>query len=245
MEKTNFKRIGILGGMGPEATLALYSLIITNTPAKSDQEHIPVIINSNSETPDRTRHIVYGEESPLPYLIKGSQLLQNAGADMILIACNTAHYYVTQITPEIDIPILHMLDITASSIADDAKERAIENPSVGVLATTGTIRSELYRKSLEKYGLTTLIPTEREQEELVMEGIYGKEGVKAGFHKRPAELLKEAALRLEQRGANYIIAGCTEIPLVLEQSMINVKLVNSMEVLAIEAIRKASGGAYL
>ncbi|MFA5713771.1 MAG: amino acid racemase [Bacteroidales bacterium] len=233
------KRIGILGGMGPEATLALYELIVKNTPARSDQEHIPTIINSNTATPDRTKHIVYGQESPLPYLIEGAQLLQRAGADMILIACNTAHYYIPQITPHIEIPILHMLDLTASFIAEEAKKGGVEKPSVGVLATTGTIRSQLYKNSLEKFSLNVLIPTSTEQEELVMEGIYGKEGVKAGFHRQPAKLLQKAAHLLEERGANFIIAGCTEIPLVLTESMVGVKLVNSMEVLAKEAIKLA------
>ena len=87
----NIKSIGILGGMGPEATLHLFNLIIKNTPASKDQDHIPVIIYNNPLIPDRTMHIVYNEESPLALLIEGAQHLERAGADMILIACNTAH----------------------------------------------------------------------------------------------------------------------------------------------------------
>ncbi|MDD2584936.1 MAG: amino acid racemase [Bacteroidales bacterium] len=245
MNKKTGKTIGILGGMGPEATLALYKLIIDNTPAKKDQDHIHVIINSNPAIPDRTLHIVYGQESPLPLLKEGALLLEKAGAQMILIPCNTAHYFVPEISKAIKIPILNMLDITCKYIALQAKKLPEYNGAskipVGILATTGTIKTALYQNYLEKQNLEYIIPTEQEQESIVMEAIYGKRGVKAGYHKEPAQLLKQAAILLIDRGAKFIIAGCTEVPLVLTHKMVSVPLVNSMEVVAKEAIRVAKG----
>ncbi len=238
------KTIGILGGMGPEATLSLYSLIISKTPAKKDQDHIHVIINSNPAIPDRTRNIVYGEESPLAMLKEGAILLEKAGASMILIPCNTAHYFIPQIIDSISIPILHMLDLTCEYIGKEvvssAEYASFSKVPVGILATTGTIRTGLYQKYLEKYNLEAVLPTEQEQESIVMEAIYGENGVKAGYHKEPAKLLTEAAAILVKRGARFIIAGCTEVPLVLTQEMVSVPLINSMAVLAQEAVNLAS-----
>lgn len=227
------KTLGILGGMGPEATLCLFSLIIKNTDAAKDQEHIPVIIYNNPQIPDRTKHIVYGEESPLPMLIEGAKFLEKSGADAILIPCNTAHFYAPQIKELIAVPIIDMIETTAKFI----KDREGESCKVGVLATTGTIRSNLYQKSLAKEGIDSITLSPEEQEELVMEAIYGKKGVKAGFKKYPALLLKEAASLLCDRGAQYIIAGCTEIPLVLTGKELKCNFVNTMELLAREAIK--------
>lgn len=243
MDNKTKKTIGILGGMGPEATLCLYNLIIKNTPAKKDQDHIHVIINSNPVIPDRTRNIVYGEESPLPLLKEGAILLEKAGAQLILIPCNTAHYFVPELSKFIGIPILHMLDLTCKHIAKSAggltEYAGISKIPVGILATTGTIKTELYQKYLEKQNLESLLPTEQEQELLVMEAIYGEHGVKAGYHEGPAQLLKQAAQLLVDRGAKFIIAGCTEVPLVLTNEMVSVPLINSMEVLAKEAVNYA------
>ncbi|MFA6770886.1 MAG: amino acid racemase [Bacteroidales bacterium] len=237
------KKIGILGGMGPEATLYLYKLIINNTPAKKDQDHIHVIINSNPKIPDRTRHIIYGEESPLTLLRQGAIMLEKAGADMILIPCNTAHYFVPELSKSIMIPILNMLDLTckyiAQLVAASAKYSTAEKVPVGILATTGTIKTQLYQKYIDKENLSYVLPTEKEQESLVMEAIYGEKGVKAGYHKGPAQLLMQASNLLIERGAQFIIAGCTEVPLVLTPKMVSVPLINSMEVLAQEAVKLA------
>ena len=248
MDKKNKKTIGILGGMGPEATLSLYNLIIDKTPAKKDQDHIHVIINSNPAIPDRTRYIVYGEESPLEMLKEGVILLEKAGADMILISCNTAHYFVPELSKYISIPILHMLDLTCKYIAQSVQSRdeysgAIKVP-IGILATTGTIKTELYQTYLGKYNLESVLPTEQEQESLVMEAIYGRKGIKAGYHEGPAKLLQQAANLLVQRGAQFVIAGCTEVPLALTSKMVTVPLINSMEILAQAAVNSALNKPY-
>jgi len=227
--------IGILGGMGPGATSCLFDLIIKNTPAATDQEHVPVIIYNNPLIPDRTRHIVYGEESPLKMLTAGAQILENAGASLIIIACNTAHYYIPEMLPKINIPILNMIDLTSDYICKTMiNGRPIK---AGILASTGTIRSGLYQKSLAKYGIEPLLLPDQLQEELVMEAVYGKKGIKAGYKKEGERLINEAVKTLVNSGADTIIEGCTEIPLVLKEKSSPVPLVNSMEILAKEAIK--------
>ena len=95
------KVIGVLGGMGPEATIDLFQKIVKLTPAKKDQEHIRIIIDNNPKIPDRTKAILYNGENPLPELVKTAQNLERAGADFIIIACNTAHYYFHKIQKEL------------------------------------------------------------------------------------------------------------------------------------------------
>ncbi|MDP3436117.1 MAG: amino acid racemase [Bacteroidales bacterium] len=234
-----FKSIGILGGMGPEATLHLFNLIIKNTPASKDQDHIPVIIYNNPLIPDRTMHIVYNEESPLELLIEGAQRLERAGADMILIACNTAHYYIKDIEPFISIPVMDMIALTSLYISARRDINVSGSIKAGILATTGTINTSLYQSSLIEHNIEPLIPTPLEQQELVMEAVYGKKGIKAGYKRVPKQLIIKAARLLIERGADVIIAGCTEIPIVLRGSDIEAELVNSMGVLAKEAVKKA------
>ncbi|MHC1779599.1 MAG: aspartate/glutamate racemase family protein [Bacteroidales bacterium] len=227
--------IGILGGMGPEATSCLFNLIIKNTPASTDQEHVPVIIYNNPLIPDRTRHLVYGEESPLKMLTTGALILENAGATLIIIACNTAHYYINDILPHINIPILNMIDLTSEYIYTTMKESG--RIKAGILASTGTIRSGLYQKSLESFGIEPVLLPAHLQEELVMEAVYGKSGIKAGYKREPEKLLGKAVKILNAAGAHVIIEGCTEIPIVLREKHSPVPLVNSMEILAKAAIK--------
>lgn len=246
MGANKFKRIGVLGGMGPEATLSLFELIIKATPAKRDQDHIPLMINNNPTVPDRTRHLLYNEQSPLPDLIKGAKILEQSGVNFIVVPCNTAHYYLPQLQSHLSIPILNMPDLVSKYVAKEATNRTLYPQDgslyVGVLATTGTIFTKLYQNYLKNYGLTALLLEPEQQEGLVMEAVYGKEGIKAGCHTKPAKLLKEAADLLIKQGAKFIISGCTEVALVLTQEMVEVPLINSLEVLAQEAVKIAMEG---
>src|SRR3989344_7801451 len=96
------KTIGIIGGVGPEATLDLYRWIIKLTPAKKDQDHIPTLIYSLPQIPDRTQALLYGGEDPLPYLVKAAKVLKRGGADFLIIPCNTAHAFIDQLQKQVD-----------------------------------------------------------------------------------------------------------------------------------------------
>jgi len=232
--KKRFKVIGILGGMGPQATIDLYQAIINKTPATRDQEHIPTIIFSYPQVPDRTEAIVGKGESPVPYLIEGAKLLERAGADFILIPCNTAHHFLPEVEKEVAIPIVNMIIETRDYILRE--KPGIKR--VGLLATTGTIRAKVYHRVFEEKGIEILTPNERSQEELVMRAIY--QYVKKSGDIPPAKkLLIEAGRKLIALGSEVIIMGCTEVPLALEPQDLPVLLVDPKEVIAELAVRMA------
>jgi aspartate racemase len=236
MEKS-FKTIGILGGIGAEATLDLYRWIIDLTPVTRDQDHIPTLIYSLPQIPDRTEHLLYGGADPLPLMIHTAQTLAKSGADFIIMPCNTAHAFLSDLQQQLTIPIISMIDETALVVA-----REIGGGKVGLLATTGTVKLQLYEKALRAAGLDVILPTETYQEDYVMEAIYGERGVKAGFTTgAPVDLLVAASHHLLERGAAALIMGCTEIPLALANTTLPIPLVNPTQIVAQAAVDVALG----
>jgi aspartate racemase len=223
--------LGIFGGMGPEATANMYQLIVQLTPAAKDQEHIPTLIYSFPQVPDRTSAIQSGDPSIVPYLVEGVTRLRRAGASFIIIPCNTAHYYYDDMQSAIDIPILHMIRETARYVA----QRYPQCRRIGLLATSGTIRSGLYEKEFAADGRQTIVPDEAVETGYVMKAIMN---IKAGTGKKESEdLLAAAAAHLEARGAEVLVLGCTEIPLAFNPGRAGVPVVNATRVLAEAAIR--------
>lgn len=230
------KIIGILGGMGPDATCALFDRIIKFTNAKCDSEHIRVIIDNNPKIPDRTSAILGKSPSPVPELIKTATNLQNSGVDFIVIPCITSHYFLDEVQKKINVPILNALKLTKEYI--DEKYENINK--IGLIATSGTVKTKLFQNLLDNKEV--IIPTEEEQDKYVMEIIYGKEGVKAGYRAgKVKDYLSEIVNRLKDRGAEAIIAGCTEISLVLSQSDIDIPLIDPLTVMAEKSVLIAKG----
>jgi len=223
---------GILGGMGPEATLECFKSIINQTPAKTDQEHLPVIIDNNPQIPDRTEAILHDGVSPVPLLQRSARRLESAGADFIIIPCNTAHYFIDKIEKVVDTPILNMIMATIEELQPDS--------IAGLLATSGTIETGVYDEySREREDVEIITPTERDQN-IVMEVIYGEKGIKAGYKttKNKNKLLKVAA-GLKKRGAQAIIAGCTELRLVLSSSDLdNLKLLRPIDIISEKTVQR-------
>lgn len=230
--------IGILGGMGPEATNRLCALITELTPVSKDQEHIPVITFNNSLIPERVGAISGHTKSPLPEMIRTARVLEQAGADMLLMPCNLAHYFIDEVQSEIHVPLLNMIEETVKFVV--ARHAGVRK--VGLLASTQTIKHGLYHNSFAQYQREVLSPEASEQQSKVMEAIYGRHGIKSGYKDGPRALLMEAALKLATEGAQLIIAGCTEVSLVLEQSNLPFPVVDPMEVIARVAIEKARAG---
>ncbi len=228
------KIIGIVGGMGPEATADLFMKIIKATPAKIDQEHIRVFIDNNTNIPDRTRAILGQGPSPLPALLDTVAKLKAAGAEILIMPCNTAHIYYPEIAEGAGVEFLHMMESTVNYI----KQNYPEAQKVGILATSGTIESKLYHKVLEKNQLIPIAPVP-EQQARVMDAIYSDWGVKAGFYDRSKEYFIGVGNTLIKQGADVIIMGCTEIPLALRNGDLAVPLVDATEVLAITAVQHA------
>jgi len=223
--------LGIFGGMGPEATANMYQLIVKLTPAKRDQEHIPTLVYSLPQVPDRTTAIEGNDPAIVPYLVEGVTRLRDAGASFIIIPCNTAHYYHDKMQAAVDIPILHMIRETARAVAG----RFPESRDIGLLATSGTIRTHLYEREFAALGRRTIVPEEAVERDFVMKAIAL---IKAGnTGKESEDLLAAAGAHLEARGAQVLVLGCTEIPLAFNPERAKVPVVNATRVLAEAAIR--------
>lgn len=235
MANTRPKVVGILGGMGPEATGDLFLKIVRTTPASCDQEHLRIIVDSIPQIPDRTAAILGQGEDPGPILEAAARRLEAWGAELIVIPCNTAHYYHDRVTAAVRIPVLNIMDETAMAIRRNHPEVS----HVGVLASTGTLNTGLYRNALARHGLTEVQPSPATQAR-VMEAIYG---VKAGHHDAPRSLLIDAVDDLAARGAQAVVAGCTEVPVALVASDISLPYIDATLALAAGAVREALLGA--
>lgn len=227
--------IGILGGMGPEATLDCFGKLINNTVAEKDQDHLRIIIINNPKVPDRTQAILENGLSPLPVLIQGVESLKKAGADFVIIPCVTAHYFLNDLVKHCELPVLSLLDAVSNYIVGI-------NPKIykiGILATSGTIKSGIVKDRLEAEGIHTVVCSNKYQQQ-VMTAIYDIKN-KNAVRCQPeiTSSLVDAAQHLINNGAQGIIAGCTEIPLALSQSDIPVPYFDTLLILARAAIRRA------
>ncbi|HZG51751.1 MAG TPA: amino acid racemase [Pyrinomonadaceae bacterium] len=236
---TSISTIGILGGMGPEATNQLCALITAHTAVGKDQDHIPVITFNNSLIPDRVRAAYGGGESPAPEMIRTARVLEQAGADFLLMPCNLAHLFWGDVQAAVGIPILHLIEETVGYIAAHYPQCR----RVGILASTPTLDSGLYHRSLQKHGMQLLAPEADEQAEHVMKAIYGERGIKCGYKDEPRALLTGAAERLTAAGAELIIAGCTEVSLVLSSADSPFTVIDPLEIIARVAVARAADGA--
>jgi aspartate racemase len=228
------KTIGILGGVGPYATVDLFLKIIKATPAQRDQDHLRIIIDNNPQIPDRTEAILGKGPSPLPKMIETAKNLEKAGADFIVIPCTTAHYFLGDLEAEVSIPVLSMLEETQKAV----KEGFPMAGKVGLVATTGTVRSRIYHKAFEEIDWKVVVPDKTGQE-VVMDAIYGEEGVKAGYFEEPKKKVIKVARFLIDKGVKVILAGCTEIPLVLKSEDLSVPVLDPTHILAKAAVREA------
>lgn len=226
------KIIGILGGMGPEATIDLFYKIIKFTPVEKDQDHLRIIIDNNPKIPDRTAAILGKGEDPLPALQETAQNLEKAGADFIVIPCNTAHYFLSSIQESVNIPVLNMIEETAK----ETKKRIPQIKKVGLLASIGVYKSEIYHQHFKKFNIELISPQEKDKEE-IMKVIYT---IKAGdLSKRVKKNILKITQKLIDKGAEVIIAGCTEIPLILKEGDVSVPLIDPTQILAKAAFQKA------
>ena len=224
------KTIGIMGGMGPMATEDLMKKIILATPASKDQEHIPMLVDNNSQIPDRTKAIMGQGASPAPEMVKTAKRLMMAGADFIIIACNTAHYFLPEILPQISIPVLSIIDVTTNS----ALEKGFK--SVGLLATTGTVSTGLYQKKLEASGIQCITPS-ADKQHLIDDMIY--QGVKANNENYDTHAVKELLAEMQNAGAEAFILGCTEVPVAVSMYKLQGEFIDATDELAKAAIKFA------
>ena len=231
------KIIGILGGMGPEATLDLFQKIIKFSPAGKDQDHFRIIIDNNPKIPDRTAAILAKRENPLPALQETAQNLEKAGADFIIMPCNTAHYFISEIQKSIKIPILNMIKETAHHV----KSIFPSVKNIGLLATKGTYKTKLYNSFFNAKNIEILIPTPPEQDKIMDLIFMVKSGILSEEMKSQIINISEEQIK---KGAQAIIAGCTEIPLILKDKDIKVPIIDPTNILAKRAVEEAKNIIY-
>lgn len=234
-------KIGVVGGVGPAATVDFMDKVVRRTRAARDQDHIKMVVEQNPQIPDRTANLIGDGDDPTIPLYSTCKRLEADGADAIAIPCNTAHAYVARIQPHLGIPIINMLSETAIRIRSDHPRVR----RVGLLATSGTIRSGVYQEVLEAEGLTLITP-DLAMQDSVMEAIYGDAGVKAGFTTgRCRDDLLRAILHLRDKGAEVAILGCTELPLIAPTGRDRDELpplLDPTDILAHRCVALAQGG---
>lgn len=226
---TKKKTVGIIGGMGPGATALLFQKLIGYTDAKSDAEHIHIVIDNNTAIPDRTTAILNGENTPALCICESGKKLEQFGADLLLIPCNTSHYFYDYIQEQLTIPVVNMIAETAKVCLKHGYTK------VGVLATTGTCHTDTYARELVKFGIQTVYPDEDGQKK-VMEVIYDQ--VKAG-KKINASILDQTLKKMAAKGAQAFILGCTELPLAIKNGDFGYHFLDSLDILAKHAVEMA------
>jgi aspartate racemase len=226
----NDKIVGVLGGMGPAATVDFMATVIALTPAETDQDHVHMIVDNDPTIPARQDAILRDGANPGPAMAAMAKRLRDAGADFLVIPCNTAHAFASQVTAAVDIPLLSIIDVTVAACGAFDK--------VGLLATEGCLRSMVYQNAFEKIENELVLPSEDELRDFMDLTFRIKRGDKGDDV--TAGMLQLSSALLE-RGAQAIIAGCTEIPLVLHESMLEIPLVSSTDELARHTVAYARG----
>jgi len=219
------KTLGIIGGVGPLATMLIGEMIVRRTKAEKDQEHVHTIIDNDTSIPDRTAYILDNtKENPVPYLQRDAKKLAEYGAGVICIPCNTAYSFYEELQATTSVPVLHMIRETAK------RAKALRATRVGILATDGTLTTKVYQTALEEQGIIPVVPSATIQQQ-VMSVIY--DYVKAG-----RDVPKDVWVPIEQAmiGCDRIILGCTELSIVNKELKLGACYIDSLIVLAESAI---------
>lgn len=225
--KKKIEMLGILGGLGPMATVYFYEMLTEHTRAACDQEHIDIVVSSRASTPDRTAFVLgESDENPLDFMLRDARRLVEFGADLISIPCNTAHYFYDALAAEIDVPIVNIIYETVSHIFRMGAKK------IGVLATEGTVKSGAYEHMCRQIGLGYEVPCE-ENQAMLSEIIYGsiKKGKRADMEK-----FGQICDELRAKGCERLVLGCTELSLIKRDEGLDDFFVDSLEVLAWKTI---------
>ena len=227
--------VGVLGGLGPEATLDFYAKVLELTPAQRDQEHLHLLIDSNPGVPNRNDAVAGTGPSPGPALAAMAARLEHAGADFLVMVCNAAHAFQAEIKAAVSVPFISLIEETCA-----ATLQAVPGlTTVGVLGSSGCLDTGLYQTAFAERGVTPLV-LEGDERDIFMTLLYRiKAGDKSSEVCRVMRALTDS---LVARGAQVIVAGCTEVPLVLTADALPCPLVNSTDVLAQRTVFYAHNG---
>jgi aspartate racemase len=228
--------LGIIGGLGPEATVDFFGRVVRATPARTDQEHLRILIDNHPQIAGRVAAILANGPSPVPGMLASARLLQQAGADFLAVPCNTAHYFLPELQKQITLPFVDMI----TEVVQWLGRTPTTIRKVGLMASTATLQVELYQQPMRAAGLMPLVPPP-ELQELLMSFIFDlKAGVPHG-ELRPRVLRVMASLLAQ--GAEAIVAGCTEVPLLMGPADVPVAYADGNAILAEACVRYAMAGA--
>lgn len=219
--------IGILGGMGPLATLDFFSKVIAATPATGDEDHVPLLIQSDPRIPARPAAILSGARSPLHALLAGRDRLITAGAVALAMPCNTAHFWYPNLVQGCSVPFLSIVDACCNELG----ALAAPGDRIGIIATRATLAARIFDERLFKLGYAPMVPDDLEMDGLVVPAI---KLVKADHAAEGGHLIEQAVSSLLSRGASAVILACTETPVALDavQSELRSRCIDSTGALA-------------
>ena len=216
-------KLGVIGGMGPQATIQFCQRIVDLTDARSDQEHLPMLVLNDTQMPDRTAALLSGDRTGVEQrLLADARTLEGWGATAIAVTCNTAHAFLPQVQKELNAPIIHMVEETAQAL------KALGCGRVGILGTDGTLQTGLYHTALARWGIQVLSPPPEAQRE-VMTVIYDE--IKKGL-RGSEERFAVADRALREAGCERIILACTELSTYKDWHRLDGFYVDAMDVLA-------------
>ena len=224
--------VGVMGGLGPMASVYFYKMVVDMTDATKDQEHVDMIITNRGTTPDRSAYILgESDENPVYALISDAKKLETYGVDFIVITCNTAHYFYEKINESVNIPVLSIVEETVKYAKDNGHKK------LGILATTGNIKTELYQKMCDRFDMNYFV-LDNERQKRVMEIIY--DDIKSG---KPADMDKFNKLidNLKENGCDGVVLGCTELSILKnDNNLERCFYIDSLEILAKQTILKSN-----
>ena len=227
-----YKTLGIIGGMGPQATAKLFEKIVLKTDADCDQEHIHILIDNNTQIPSRPNFIMNNKnENPKHELIKSAKKLESIGADFLIMPCNTAHYFYNDIVEVINIPFLNMIDLTLKHL----EENYPYIKKVGLLSTEGTIQAKIYDQVFRTSNIEILKPKEKDQNHI--NNLISS--VKQGITDHNLSCFYSTIDNMVDEGVELFIAACTEISVALDLYDLKGTFVDPLDILTSNAIKLA------
>lgn len=216
------KVIGVLGGMGPEATILMMSRLLAATPAKDDFDHIPLLVDNNTQVPSRIAHLIERTGvDPTPVLVAMAKKLEAGGAELLAIPCNTAHSYFEAIANAVQVPVLNMVKLTAKRVV-----RAYPQGPVGIIASPAVEITGIFARTFSDLGREVIYPANRDRVLWAIQAIKGRRFEAA------LPILEEAATELADAGAPVAVVGCSEFSIVAPQVVGSpLALIDSLDVL--------------
>jgi len=228
MSNSKLRTVGVIGGMGPAATLEFASTVMSVSGAERDEDHVPMLIDNNTQIPNRQVALLGNGESPGPAIAATGKRLQDAGADFLVMPCNTAHAFIDELLEAVSIPFLSIIDV--------AVEASRQYSRVGVIATAGCLRFGGYQQALTEQGLQPVVPDDYEVRDLSALVLRIKTG---DVGQEVRELMRGLVLSLQDKGCDAIVSACTEIPMALDDADIPCPVICSTRELAIATVRYA------